>query len=104
MEVDMDAFVLIGSAVIVVAVLVVGRVLLIPGGMTIDDLLRRTDLEWPHGVQEQEPEPWHFEKLTPPGHRRAARQAAAATTRPPTRPTLGTFGRRDRGHGARPAR
>ena len=99
----MDVF-LIAGIVIVIGALVVARVLLIPGGMTIDDLLRRTDLEWPRGVQEPEPEPWHFDRLTPPGHRRAARMAAASTTRPPTRPTLGTFGRHDRRHGARSAR
>jgi len=100
MEADMDVFVLIAGIVIVIGALVVARVLLIPGGVTIDDLFRRTDLEWPRGVQEQEPEPWHFERLTPPGHRRAARLAAG----PMTHPTLGALVRRDRGHGARPAR
>ena len=34
-------------------------------GISFDDLLRRTDLEWPHGVQEEEPVPWHVERLQP---------------------------------------
>jgi hypothetical protein len=100
MEADMDVFVLIAGTVIVIGSLVVARVLLIPGGVTIDDLFRRTDLAWPRGVQEQEPEPWHFERLTPPGHRRAARLAASQANRP----KVGALVRRDRGHGARSAR
>jgi hypothetical protein len=100
MEADMDVLMLIAGTVIVFGALVVARVLLIPGGVTIDDLFRRSDLEWPHGVQEEEPVSWRFERLTPPGHRRAARLAAGQ----PTRPTLVDLVRRDRGHGARPAR
>jgi hypothetical protein len=92
MEADMDLFVLIAGTLIVIGALLVARVILIPGDVTIDDLFRRTDLEWPRGVQEQEPEPWRFERLTPPGHRRAERLAAGQATRP----THLAFMRRDR--------
>ena len=78
----MDVLLLIPGTLIVVGALVVARVLFIPGGVTIDDLILRRDLAWPRGVQEEEPVPWRFERLTPPGHRRAARQAAGQAARP----------------------
>ena len=37
----------------------------IPTGVTFDDLLRRTDLDGPRGVQEEEPVRWHVERLQP---------------------------------------
>jgi hypothetical protein len=41
------------------------RVAFIPNGVSFDDLLRRTDLDWPRGVQEEEPVRWHVERLHP---------------------------------------
>ena len=35
----------------------------IPNGIGFEDLLRRTDLDWPSGVQEEEPAPWHIDRL-----------------------------------------
>ena len=78
----MDASLILPGALIVLGSLVVARLLLRPGGVTIDDLLMRPDLAWPRGVQEEEPVPWRFERLTPPGHRRAARLAAGLAARP----------------------
>ena len=54
-------------ALLVVTPLVVflGRIAFLPNGITFDDLLRRTDLDWPRGVQEEEPTPWHVERLPP---------------------------------------
>ena len=40
-----------------------GRILFRPNGITFEDLLRRTDLDWPRGVQEEEPVRWHTERL-----------------------------------------
>jgi hypothetical protein len=44
---------------------VLGPIAFIPNGITFDDLLRRTDLEWPRGVQEEEPVRWHVDRLRP---------------------------------------
>jgi hypothetical protein len=77
----MDVLLLIPGTLSVIGALVVARVLLVPGGVTIDDLLQRTDHAWPRGVQEEEPVHWRFERLTPPGHRRAERLAAGEATR-----------------------
>ena len=54
-------------ALLVVAPLIVflGWIAFIPNGISFDDLLRRTDLDWPRGVQEEEPVPWHVERLHP---------------------------------------
>jgi hypothetical protein len=46
-------------------VIFLGRIAFIPNGVTFDDVLRRTDLEWPRGVQEEEPVRWHVERLHP---------------------------------------
>jgi len=32
-------------------------------GIGFEDLLRRSDLDWPRGVQEEEPVRWHVERL-----------------------------------------
>ena len=88
----MDASLILPGALLVLGSLVVARLFLRTGGVTIEDLLTRPDLAWPRGVQEEEPVPWRFERLTPPGHRRAARLASG----PATRPTLEGFVRRDR--------
>ena len=34
-------------------------------GPTAEDLLSRTDLAWPRGIQEEEPARWHVERLHP---------------------------------------
>jgi hypothetical protein len=52
---------LVGTPLIVF----LGRIAFIPNGVTFDDLLRRTDIAWPRGVQEEEPVPWHLERLHP---------------------------------------
>ena len=44
-------------------VLLVGRLVFPPNGIGFEDLLRRTDLDWPHGVQEEEPAPWHLDRM-----------------------------------------
>ena len=92
----MDVFQVLFGLLVIVGLLALGRLLFHPGGMTIDDLLTRPDLAWPRGVQEDEPAPWHFERLTPPGHRRAQRTAAEAAARQTRAPLL----RRDRRRGA----
>ena len=45
--------------------LILARVAFVPNGISFEDLLRRTDLDWPRGVQEEEPVPWHLERLRP---------------------------------------
>ena len=51
----------------VVALLIafLARLAFIPNGVSFEDLLRRTDLDWPRGVQEEEPVRWHVERLHP---------------------------------------
>jgi hypothetical protein len=52
--------------ILVLSILVLlARIVFIPNGVTFEDLLRRTDLAWPRGVQEEEPRPWHLECLKP---------------------------------------
>jgi hypothetical protein len=41
-------------------------------GVTVDDILQRTDLAWPRGVQEEEPVAWRFDRPAP-ARRRASR-------------------------------
>jgi hypothetical protein len=41
------------------------RVAFIPNGISFEDLIRRTDLDWPRGVQEEEPVRWHVDRLQP---------------------------------------
>ena len=57
--------VLVGLLVLFPMVVFLGRIAFIPNGITFDDLLRRTDLDWPRGVQEEEPVRWHVERLQP---------------------------------------
>ena len=47
------------------AILLLFRIAVVPTGIGFEDLLRRTDLDWPRGVQEEEPVPWHLERLDP---------------------------------------
>jgi hypothetical protein len=59
---------LISLVVLAPVIVVVMRALLVPS-ISADDLLQRTDLRWPHGVQEEEPARWHPERLRTPVHR-----------------------------------
>ena len=88
----MDVSLILPGALFVLGSLVLARLFLRPGAVTMDDLLMRPDLAWPRGVQEDEPMPWRFERLTPPGHRRAERLAPGLAARP----TRDGFVRRDR--------
>ena len=55
---------LVTAALVVTAILVFfGRILFRPNGISIEDLLRRTDLDWPRGVQEEDAVHWHTERL-----------------------------------------
>ncbi len=46
------------------------RIFVVPGGTSFDDLIAlRFDLEWPQGVQEEDPIPWRTELLTRPDRR-----------------------------------
>jgi hypothetical protein len=56
-----DALVLLTLAVVSIVL----WLLRARGGITFADLLGRTDLAWPRGVQEEEPTPWHPERLHP---------------------------------------
>jgi hypothetical protein len=49
-------------AILVPILVLFARIVFVPNGITFDDLLRRTDLEWPHGVQEEEPTHWRFDR------------------------------------------
>ena len=46
----------------------IARALFAPG-VTVDDILQRTDLAWPRGVQEEEPVAWRLDRLAPAGRR-----------------------------------
>jgi hypothetical protein len=86
MDLDLTA---VGAALIVVApiALLILRINVIPDGASLEDLIApRVDLEWPHGVQEEEPIPWRIEVLTPPDRRvsePARRQAIGDVSRVP---------------------
>jgi hypothetical protein len=56
---------LVALLIVVPMLVLVARIAFIPNGVTFEDLLRRTDLAWPRGVQEEEPRPWHLERLKP---------------------------------------
>jgi hypothetical protein len=49
----------------VLGLVAAGWILFVPSGVGFEDLLRRTDLAWPRGVQEEEPAPWHLDRLRP---------------------------------------
>ena len=49
----------------VLGLVAAGWILFVPSGVGFEDLLRRTDLAWPRGVQEEEPVRWHTERLHP---------------------------------------
>jgi len=60
----------LAALVILVPILVLfARIVLVPNGITFEDLLRRTDLDWPRGIQEEEPIAWKFDRRRP--HSRA---------------------------------
>ena len=56
---------LIALLVSVPLLVILGRIAFIPNGVSFEDLLSRTDLAWPRGVQEEEPVRWHVERLRP---------------------------------------
>lgn len=58
--------VLLAALIVLPLAILVVRFAFVPNGITFDDLLRRTDLDWPRGVQEGEPVPWHVERLQRP--------------------------------------
>jgi len=49
----------------VLGLVVGGWILFVPSGIRFEDLLGRTDLAWPRGVQEEDPAPWHLDRLRP---------------------------------------
>jgi hypothetical protein len=49
----------------VLGLVAAGWILFVPNGIGFEDLLGRTDLAWPRGVQEEEPVPWHLDRLRP---------------------------------------
>ena len=53
------------AVVLTLTFVILRRTVFRPDGVTFDDLLRRTDLDWPRGVQEEEPVRWHVERLHP---------------------------------------
>ena len=59
---------LISLLVLTPVIVIAGRAVFVPS-ISADDLLQRTDLRWPRGVQEEEPVPWHPERLRMPLHR-----------------------------------
>jgi hypothetical protein len=58
------------AAIVALATLILLLVKVIaPEGVVIDDLFRRpTDMDWPRGVQEEEPTPWRLDLLDRSGH------------------------------------
>jgi hypothetical protein len=54
---------LLVALVILPGLALVIRFAFLPNGIGFEDLLRRTDLDWPHGVQEEEAAPWHIDRL-----------------------------------------
>jgi hypothetical protein len=65
MDLDLTA---LGAALIVVTplALLILRIFVIPDGASLEDLIAPPlDMEWPYGVQEEEPIPWRTELLTP---------------------------------------
>ena len=70
---DLDLTTL-GALLIVASplVLLIVRIFIIPDGTSLEDLVApRLDLEWPHGVQEEDLVPWRTELLTPRDRRLA---------------------------------
>ena len=57
--------VLVALLILSPVLIFLGRIAFIPNGIGFEDLLRRTDLDWPRGVQEEEPVRWHVERLQP---------------------------------------
>ena len=53
------------AAAIGMSITFLARFAFVPNGVSFEDLLRRTDLDWPRGVQEEEPVRWHVERLHP---------------------------------------
>jgi len=53
------------ALVVITILIVLARTVFAPNGLSLEDLLRRTELDWPRGVQEEEPVRWHTERLHP---------------------------------------
>ena len=74
------------AAVLVVltplTLLLVG-IFVLPDGASLDHLFRPpSELEWPRGVQEEEPVAWHIERLTQPQRGAATNEPAVARREP----------------------
>jgi len=54
---------LVALLVVSPLLLVLARIVFVPNGIGFEDLLRRTDLDWPRGVQEEEPVSWHVDRM-----------------------------------------
>ena len=77
--------------------LLILRIFVLPDGASLDDFVAPLmDLEWPHGVQEEESVRWRVELLTPP-----ERQVAAPNQLPAVRAE--NVDGADRGLQAKPA-
>ena len=59
----MDPVLVVSAALLFAVLVVMGRALFVPR-ITADDLFQRTDLAWPRGVQEEEPVAWQLDRLT----------------------------------------
>jgi hypothetical protein len=57
--------VLLAILILAPVAIVLGRIVFVPNGISFEDLLRRTDRDWPRGVQEEEPARWHVDRLQP---------------------------------------
>ena len=61
----MDVYLVLLGVPVLIGSLIVARALLNPDGLSIDDLLTRSDLTWPRGVQEEEPVRWRYRAAHP---------------------------------------
>jgi hypothetical protein len=55
--------VLLIALVVLTMLALLGRILFARNGIGFEDLLRRSDLDWPRGVQEEDSVPWHVDRL-----------------------------------------
>jgi hypothetical protein len=65
----MDDLTNLAAVLIVVAplALLLVRIFMVPDGVSLADLIPPPrELDWPRGVQEEDPVPWRVEHLTPP--------------------------------------
>jgi hypothetical protein len=57
--------VLLIALLVLTMLVLLGRILFARNGIGFEDLLRRTDLDWPRGVQEEDSVAWHVDRLEP---------------------------------------